>query len=96
MKGTISSEIQRERNSLTDITRGTRSAESTACAEHSAWTARKIIILASLFLVYFVVFAAYSVFTPFFPSEVSFSSVQGRRRGDSHVKGVGCLSANLK
>ena len=73
MEGAINSEIQQEKNSstCTDVTRGTGSAESTAGAENSAWTFRKIIILASLFLVYFVVNSAYSVYAPFFPSEVS-------------------------
>ena len=39
--------------------------------QQSPWTVRKILILVPLFLVYFVVFAAYSVYAPFFPSEVS-------------------------
>ena len=74
MEGVISSEISsvdgiHDSCQETGQDRETSSVHSPA-DNRSSWTLRRIIILASIGLVYFVVFGAYSVYSPFFPSEV--------------------------
>lgn len=67
-----STAIEREREISTGMPDvPNKVSESSGVQRSTPWTVRKIFILASLFLVYFVVFAAYSVYAPFFPSEVS-------------------------
>ena len=58
------------------LERATVTGVNVSETEHSPWSVRKILILVSLFLVYFDVLAAYSVYTPFFPSEVSITVIR--------------------
>jgi len=65
-----STAIEREREISTGMPDvPNKVSESSGVQRSTPWTVRKLFILASLFLVYFVVFAAYSVYAPFFPSE---------------------------
>ena len=65
MEGGSSSEIR------SDSLQEPFSSSERSSKGNSSWTLRNIIILVSVCLVYFVVFAAYSLYSPFFPSEVS-------------------------
>ena len=74
MEVAVNSEVQRERK--LSSAEGTKDPESeSVVARHFPWTVRKILILVSLFLVYFLVFAVFSEPTPFFPNEVSVFSI---------------------
>jgi len=73
MEVAVNSEVQRGKLSSAE---GTKDPEAeSVVARHFPWTVRKILILVSLFLVYFLVFAVFLEPTPFFPNEVSVFSI---------------------
>ena len=49
----------------------TKSTGDTRPEKEDTWTLRNTVIFLSMCLVYFALFAAYSVYAPFLPSEVS-------------------------
>ena len=49
----------------------TKSTGDTRPEKEETWTLRNTVIFLSMCLVYFALFAAYSVYAPFLPSEVS-------------------------